>query len=288
MAPMVAWRPAGLAQRAGLALAEALRRDRREESLGLDGRPRGPADNLVDGPAVGTIVVRRRVAPVRLRAPGSAAALTVSSFAPWRTCPERLPLGGVVGFEAFQFDVRCPTGLRGTPPHLELLALRPDRAVAVVARCTEHLAPRRGQVARAYDRFLDGDELAPWRAQLRELRERPGGYRHLDAAALVKHALALGRNFPDRPVTLLYMFWEPLDADAFPEFRRHREEVQRFARAIDADGGSKVGFRAASFDDLWREWLGLEEPPDWLADHLWRLRARYAVAIGHGAAPARQ
>ena len=292
MAPVVAWRPAGLAQRAGLALAEALRRDRGgDESFGPDGRLllRSPADNLVaHGAGVGP-PVRRRPAPVRVRAPGSAAALTVNSFAPWRACPELLPLGGAVGFQAFQFDVRCPTGLRGTPPHLDLLALRADRGVAVAARCTEHLAPRRGQVARAYDRFLDeSDELTAWRGQLRELREQPGVYRHLDAAALVKHALALGRNFPDRPVTLLYLFWEPLDADAFPEFRRHREEVQRFARAIAAggEGGGKVGFRAASFEELWRDWVAMADPPHWLAGHLRLLRARYGVAIGHGAAAA--
>jgi hypothetical protein len=285
MTPMALGRSAGLAQRAGVALAEALRRDdgRGDDVLlGPDGRARG---GLMPRGARGG----RGVAPVRLRAPGSAAALTVNSFAPWRACPERLPLGGAVGFEAFQFDVRCPTGLRGTPPHLELLALRPDRAVAVVARGVEYLVPRRGPVAEAYDRLLaEGGDLAPWRAQLRELRERPHAYRHLDAAALVKHALALGRNFPDRPVTLLYLFWEPLDADAFPEFRRHREEVQRFARAIAAggDGVGKIGFRAASFEELWRDWVRMADPPDWLADHLRLLRARYGVAIGQGAAAA--
>ena len=47
-----------------------------------------------------------------------------------------------------------PTGLRGTPPHLDLLALREGVAVAVTVRCIEYLSRRKAAVAPSYDRLL--------------------------------------------------------------------------------------------------------------------------------------
>ena len=66
--------------------------------------------------------------------------------------------------------------------------------------------------------------------------------------------------------------------------------MHRFARALASggEGAGKIGFRAASFEELWRDWVRMADPPDWLADHLRLLRARYGVAIGHAAAAARQ
>ena len=50
------------------------------------------------------------------------------------------------------------------------------------------------------------------------LVERPDTYRLLDAAQLVKHAFGLARRFPHEPAVLLYLFWEPADAEAYATF----------------------------------------------------------------------
>ena len=42
--------------------------------------------------------------------------------------------------------------------------------------------------------------------------------------------------------------------------------------------GSSPAFLAMSYNELWSEWADAELPA-WLAEHLARLRARYAVAI---------
>jgi hypothetical protein len=265
---------ASLAQRTGLALAEALRQEHAGDLLFVNGPIRRINDLLIDG-------VRHEQLPssidrTRLRSPQSAAALAINTFLPWQRAPEQLPLAGWTGFDAVQFEVRCPTGLRGTPPHLDLLALRGEVAVAVIVRCIEYLSRRKTAVAPSYDQLLATTPgLEPWRRQLDRLRQQLQPYRHVDPGALIKFALALGRTFPDRPTILLYLYWEPLNADRFEEFCRHREEAAELA---DAVRDARVTFAPQSFAAMWQEWAA-RGTPSWLADHVARLRARYCVSI---------
>ena len=262
-----------LAQRTGLALEAALQHGRGREML-HDSRIRQVRDLLIDG--LDQDQLPGSIDRTRLRSAHCAAALAVNSFLPWRQAQDELPLGGWVGFDAIQFEVRCPTGLRGTPPHLDLLALRGGTAVAVTVRCTEYLTRRRSAVAASYDRLLvETPGLEPWVGQLQQLRARPALCRDVDLGALVKNALALGRTFPDRTATLLYLYWEPLDAEHFDEFRRHRAELERLTQLL---GGGRVIFASQRFASLWDEWSRRTSPP-WLAEHVERLRARYAVRI---------
>ena len=212
----------------------------------------------------------------RLRQPHSAAALAINSFLPWQTVPEQLALDRWTGFDAIQLVVRCPTGLRGTPPHLDVLALRDNAAVAVTVRCTEYLSRRRSPVAASYDRLLAATPgLDPWLRQLAQLRAAPDERRHIDLGALVKHALALGRTFPDRPTSLLYLYWEPLDAARFAEFGVHRRELGELSEAVRE---ARVGFASRSINSLWRDW-DAQATPSWLRRHVARLRARYGVSV---------
>jgi hypothetical protein len=157
-----------------------------------------------------------------------------------------------------------------------VLALRDNAAVAVTVRCTEYLGRRRSAVAASYDRLLAATPgLEPWLDQLEQLRASPDELQHVDLGALVKHALALGRTFPDRPTTLLYLYWEPLDADRFPEFRVHRRELSELAEAVR---DARVAFASRSFNSVWLDWEA-QASPSWLSRHVARLRARYAVSL---------
>ena len=118
-------------------------------------------------------------------------------------------LAGVTGFRELRFDARCPTGVRGTPPLLHLIADNEAAIVAVTARYVEYLSTRPRKLASAYDRVRPTPALAPWLRILAQLREDPGRYRYVDAAALLKHAVGLGQTFPGRPVKLAYL-WRDL------------------------------------------------------------------------------
>jgi hypothetical protein len=262
-----------LAQRTGLALDEALQHGRGRE-VAHSSRVRQVGDLLIEG--LDQDQLPGSIDRTRLRSAHGAAALAVNTFLPWQQAQDELPLGGWVGFDAIQFEVRCPTGLRGTPPHLDLLALRGGTAVAVTVRCTEYLTRRRSAIATSYDRLLaETPGLEAWVGQLEQLRARPASFRDVDLGALIKNALALGRTFPDRTATLLYLYWEPLDAERFDEFRRHRAELERLTELL---GGGRVAFASQGFGALWEEWSARASPP-WLAGHVDRLRARYAVQI---------
>jgi hypothetical protein len=77
----------------------------------------------------------------KLRAAHSSAALAVNSFGPWREEASNLRIGRVTGFKTIGFETVCLTGLRGTPPHLDLLA-DGDSPVAIESKCTEWMTPK--------------------------------------------------------------------------------------------------------------------------------------------------
>lgn len=106
----------------------------------------------------------------------------------------------------------------------------------------------------AYDRDVWGDRMTPFTAMRHRLRAGDGGYHHLDAAQLVKHAFGLvteGRRLGKAPV-LLYLYAEPTRRGDMPipadAIERHRAEIADFAVAV-AD--AEVRFATCS----WREWL---------------------------------
>lgn len=77
---------------------------------------------------------------------------------------------------------------------------------------------------------------------------------------------------------MLYLYWEPLDADRHPIFRQHRSEIERFS---DLVAGGFPAFRAQSYRELWGVWQQTAQPK-WLRDHAANLQARYAVSLGGG------
>jgi hypothetical protein len=264
-----------LLQRIDLALHSALRNDSKNDIEPHDGRTLEPKRLLIKGVAerVWPLALER----VRLDTPHSSMALVINSFFPWEKDVGRLPLAGKIGFDAIQFNVRCPTGLRGTPPHLDLMALRDDHVVGCTARAVEYLKRKKASISENYDQSLaETRGMEPWHAHLQAWRSGDVVYDHVDLAALAKYATALGRTFPDRSSTLVYLYWEPLDAMSYDEFRHHRHELARLAAAVD---GARVDVFTQNFDSLWQSWLD-HGGPAWLDAHVERLRSRYAVSLG--------
>jgi hypothetical protein len=85
---------------------------------------------------------------------------------------------------------------------------------------------------------------ALWFAEMMRLR----GYAWLDAAQLIKHAFGLARTFHDRRTTLLYLFWEPVNASDFSLFTEHRAEITDFSNRVAGAASRQPGLEAA---DKW-------------------------------------
>lgn len=213
----------------------------------------------------------------KFRAAHSSSALAVNNFARFKTAPALLQIAGWSGFETLRFEAKCPIGIRGgRPPNLDLLLTGQSMIVGVESKCTEHLTTHTAEFSPAHDeQITDWRRKTPWFELMKKLDEDSMRYRYLDAAQLVKHAFGLGRTFEGQDVALLYLYWEPSNADAVIELQEHRREVIRFATEV---AGAKPSFTAISYRDLWRSWKELRSP-EWLPGHLAAIRARYDLAI---------
>ena len=213
----------------------------------------------------------------KFRAAHSSSALAVNTFGRFKSRPRELVLAASRGFDAVQFERKCPHGIIGRrSPNLDLLAEGASGVVAIESKCLETLTPHAAVFSGAYNAEIrDYRRATPWFREMLLLTEAPRRYRWLDAAQLVKHAFGIAHTFPEKPTILLYLFWEPSDADVHPIFSEHRAEITRFAKAI---GGSTPNFLAMSYPELWRAWENASAPL-WLQLHIERLKARYGIAI---------
>lgn len=265
-----------MALRLAQVLSAALRLSIGAQHFNVDGRLKSATRALV--PGIDEHHLPKSVTSqdgMRLRQPDSGAALAINSFTNWRRSPQLLRFAGESGFRDLRFDARCPTGIRGTPPLLDLIAGTETTIVAVTARCADYLMTKPRKLASAYDRIRPTSGLAPWLLLLAQLREDPARFKYVDAAALLKHAVGLGQTFPNRPVKLAYLYWEPMDAGRYAAFAEHRRELAELAETVSS---SPVRLFAQSFNELWAEWQDLHEPP-WLRGIVARLSERYSVAI---------
>jgi hypothetical protein len=225
----------------------------------------------------GAHLIETASAPPKFCAACSSAALAVNTFGPFRHRPEHLSLLGESGFQEFQFEKQLPTGLQGTPPHLDAFAVAGDRVACIESKFLEPLAEQDARFPAAYAAAVEQLAEAPWAAMYRSLIAAPRRFHRLDAAQLVRHYLGMRNSLSAsfRQVTLLYLFWEPTDAERVPEFVAHRSEVAEFAEAVS---GSSVTFTALTYQSLWAEWEQSDPWPE-AAEHVRLLRQRYEYPL---------
>ena len=90
----------------------------------------------------------------------------------------------------------------------------------------------------------------------------------------MKHALALRFTYPDRAVTLLYLYWEPDNPEALPQIAVNRREITDFSRRV---AGDRIAFTSLSYPALWRDWS--TSGVGWIEAHTTQLVRRYGVAV---------
>ena len=207
---------------------------------------------LVDGIDPASLTGRLQAMCPCLTRPERAMALALNSFLPWREHLETLRLAGSTGFTELFFGTRCPTGVRGTPPNVDMIVAGPEGVVGAVVRVFDYLAPRRSGMSAGYRSLKVVDDMTGWV----QLLQDGAAFDHVDAAGLAKIAIGLSRIFQRRPVTLLYLFLEPREP-ATAIFAAHRAELARVGAMVV---GSPVTFSASSLHDLWQAWCAEDTP----------------------------
>ncbi len=213
-----------------------------------------------------------------MRAPGSSSALAVSSFLPWRTHGNAVPVFSLGPFASpFEFEAKCPNGVSRISPHLDVLFETDHKIVGIEAKCTEfvqgsaHTPVSEGY--RGLETANDPRAASLWFGALASTED----FALLDSYQLIKHYLGLRNMYPDRDLTLVYLYWEPTNAATEHVFRAHRREVARFAYLVAGDMTCR--FVHGSYAELWRQWSSIAEAPAWLPVHMELLQRRYLVEI---------
>lgn len=208
-----------------------------------------------------------------MRAPWSSAALAANSFGPWIGKASQLQLAGITGLnDAVNFEQQFPNGVSRVAPTLDLTIGAGANRVAVESKLLEYVRPHKpAQVAAKYRQIDDARRDSRWYAALVSVPE----FEILDAYQLIKHYLGLSRSSEARPIKLVYIYWEPQNAEEHDLFLKHRSEIAEFAKLIAEEGSQ---FYAISYIDHWTELESLEEPT-WIHPHLEALRNRYQVLV---------
>jgi len=224
---------------------------------------RAAGNELLDGP-IGE--------PAKMRALESSSALVCNVFDQWRLrVPGQIGLAFGLDEDATEvhFEMEFPTGLRGTPPTLDLALISATGSICAVE--SKFCEPYRSMdktkpFARSY--FPTGAGLWTEKGlpRCQALAEDLNGgaikFERLDVAQLLKHALGLF-NQP-KPAKLRCVWYE----HPSPEAETVRKELACFAESCD----TILGFRAFTYQEVF---IGLGSAPDADAEHLEYLRARY-------------
>ena len=219
-----------------------------------------------------------------MRALHSSSALAVNIFDYW-TDRDKAPMLSALGIDPkggtlLDFEAQFPTGLPGTPPHLDVaMSLSIGFVVGIEAKFTEHLKrATRGKSDFKTSYFPKFGEL--WNEKglpdcqtlAEELRaEELGGgrqrFEYLDPRQLLKHALGLATKTGNRfSLYYLYYDWTGEGLEA------HKREVDIFKERV----GHEIGFRGLTYQGVFRRLSDSELAG---GDYLKYLESRYFPGV---------
>lgn len=210
-------------------------------------------------------------------APYSSAALALNAFGRWLGAEHELHIAGLSGFvEPLEIESRQQIDFGGGTANLDAMLRAPGSVVGVESKLTETLSEHAPVQWRApYARAEMGALLhGGWSEVFDASRSGSWQPKHLGIEQLIKHALALTSRFPNSRRHLVYVWWEPSNADEIPELVIHRREVDDLRQRL---GDASPRLHAVTYAELLAEWEQLDVP--WIAEHIAQLRARYSLAI---------
>jgi hypothetical protein len=213
--------------------------------------------------------------PAKMRAFESSSALVCNFFDFWR---ERNvgEIGRILMIPEpviqVSFEVKFPTGLRGTPPTLDIVLTDCAGVIwGIEAKLCEPYRPKPNRPSFAASYFPDGNGLWARRDLIlcerlaRNLHDRKVIFERLDVAQLLKHSLGL-YNQPQM-AHLWYLWYE----EPGPEAEEIRMDLAVFAEQVDP----QLNFRAVTYQELYKS---LQRIPDADASYVEYLSSRYFIA----------
>ena len=214
--------------------------------------------------------------PAKIKALHSSAALVLNVFDYWVDRNDRMPLKNALGLQAsiqsVEFEQKFPTGLRGKPPHLDVVITDSnDNKLALESKFTEWLEKKKPSISNSYfcPPIWTKHGLPACQKLADSIHEdlqcgRRLAFEFLDVAQLLKHALGLA-NSTEGNFSLWYVYYE----ESGSESEAHSREVMRFQETVD----EKLNFRAVSYQEIFRDIKANARPED--QDYITYLEERY-------------
>ncbi len=171
-----------------------------------------------------------------------------------------------------QFERKCPTGLAGTPPHLDVVLDVGTRIIGIESRFTEWLVPKASKTAVFDVKYLQRRQKLWESAGLPRSQKMAEAiasgelhFGHVDALQLLKHALGLRACFGEK-ASLAYVYLER----AGDVGSAHVRELDTFTSAMS----NELSFRSWTYQELAAA-LAREQIDAPLEAHLKAFSARY-------------
>lgn len=220
----------------------------------------------------------------RLYAAQSPTMMLANTMAPWLDDLGSLVVRGQRGYRDLRFEIRMPPIEGKGWLWMPALLISASRIVGFESETTDYLSGHRVSFTDEMETFWAEREENGWRREMVAMQQGAHGYSRLDAARLIKQYMGLrvmldalaDDNTPTMPATLLYLYWEPLNAARYEEFDEHHQEIELFQAAV---AGADIDFVPMSYLDLWASWSRDENAPKWLAMHIARLHQRYSIRV---------
>lgn len=194
----------------------------------------------------------------KMQATHSSSALVCNVFDYWRSRPMASlseALGAPDAAGHLYFEQTYPTGLRGTPPHIDVALLGDStKPFCVESKFSEPYGSDKNDKPFEISYFPEGSEL--WskhgltnsQALARKIHHSEIKFSQLGAPQLLKHILGLANKF-GKDFTLLYLWYDCLDSE---EAKEHRKEIDTFVQHLSGE----IDFRTLTYQKLFQKMQG--------------------------------
>lgn len=202
----------------------------------------------------------------------SSSALGVNFFGYFKRHLDKFAILGESNFTVGQFEKKLPTGLKGTSPNLDFYLENDNCIIGIESKFLEPLTPKQPNFSASYsDSFLD--TLDSGLSKIVNHYRTKNASTLLDTAQLIKHSIGLLNNKGDKKAKLIYVYWQPLNADDFCEYAQHKNELADFADRIKIVSG--ISFYHLTYLDFYN----LFANDNFFKQHLSNFKHKYLLTL---------
>lgn len=215
---------------------------------------------------------------IKFNAIHSSAALCVNNFSFFKKHINSIEFFGHSKFYDSIFEKKISTGI--STPNLDFYLESNDVIIGIESKFTEFFSKKLPNHKDNLSKYVNRKKLEYLESEFQNLIVQ---YRnsthplHLDVAQLLKHSMALlnynksRKNYINLDSTLkpvlVYIFWEPKNANEYSIFETHRKEIEVFSNEIK----DFIDFKSISYPEFWDSLISNEE----YASYLYQIKERY-------------